>query len=128
MTGFYMTAGYGGCYSAIECEENLRDVAERIRATPAAIVGEVVRLEPRRYDLSVLKEIAERYPTGEDQTVAINDVPLEDHPDEVEVVVVQYASGGGRYRDAKEAMRRAYCRLVVEEMAKSGFNVNVQVS
>lgn len=98
----------------------LREVIEGIQATPEVIIAEVIRLEPE-YTVETLQEYAESY------LVPVQDLTLTFHEEDGLPVFTQCASGGGESREYKEAMRRAFCRLVIDGMHREKMEVSMIV-
>ena len=128
MTGFYITAGYQYHTSAEDCEEQLDSVATELAKNHDAIIAEVERVEPSRCSYKILRDVVAQYGKGEDLSITITRTAIDGDPDETELTVSQLASGGDPYRLAKEVVRRAFCRLLIERMNALGFNVNLSVS
>lgn len=121
MTGYTLTAGYQSGGNKADAWQRLKQTALRLCETPDAIAAEVERLEPGRYSGEERAEYAAAYALRQDLTITFRDDP--DDP-----AIHQSASGGGRGRELKEAMRRAFCRLVIEAMHRERIEVNMIVA
>lgn len=121
MTGYHIRIGYNSKWNKDEAWHELVACVGRLRNDPARIIGEVVRLDGNVADAALLEAFARVYADTGDVTLTIRDTP-EDRS------VVQLASGGGPGRDLKERFRRAFCRLVIEEMHRLGIEVNLEVA
>lgn len=120
-TSYRLTDGYNSAHDRDEVWDELLKVAEVIRNDTDRIVGEVLRLEPHwpKHDV---QEYAMYYkPPAVDATLQVLDT-------EESRGVVQLASGGGKARDLKESLGRAFCRLVIEEMHKRNMEVSLIVA
>lgn len=122
MTGYYLSPGYQSAGSRKEAWEQMKLFVAYYRDLPDDIIAEVNRVEKVDYP-DELRECAAEYPVGRDLTLHVREAE-----DEQEPAIVQFASGGGTYRDAKEQCRRAFCRLVIAECHKRGIEVNMTVA
>ncbi len=120
MTGYHIEVGYNSVHSKDEVAEKLREVAKAICAKPETILAEVKRVEGRDIPESYAESYREPW---QDATIKIIEASA-DRP----MQVMQLASGGGESRDYKEAMRRAFCRLVLEAMHREQMEVSVVVA
>lgn len=123
MTGYHISVGYNSAWKNPEVWRELTAVVERLRHQPDLIIAEVRR---ERVDLASVEDLrgyAEAYAANQDLTLKVIDEDGDRPPE-----IVQLASGGGDSRDIKEAMRRAFCRLVIFEMHKLGMEVNLVVA
>lgn len=117
MTGYYIEVGYNRARSKDEVGEKLREVVKAICAKPETILAEVKRVEGRAIPDSYAESYREPW---QDATIKIIEGER--------LQVMQLASGGGESRDYKEAMRRAFCRLVIEAMHLEQMEVNMVVT
>ena len=114
-TSYIISVGYNSAADREEVGVKLREVVAAIQSAPGRIVQEVRRIEPNISDDVI--DYAESYrPPVEDLTVRIEE-------DDDGPCVRQCASGGGNGRDLKEACRRAFARLVIEEMHRERMEV-----
>lgn len=117
MTSYHLEAGYNSGHAKEDVAETLLAVAKAICAQPELILAEVKRVE----GLVVAADFAESYrEPWQDATIKIIQGER--------LQVMQLASGGGEARDYKEAMRRAFCRLVIERMHREQMEVNLIVA
>jgi len=127
MTGYHISIGYNSTLTHIERAgmtwEALKEVVAELRSQPNLIVGEVQRERSNLAEPHILLDYAAAYQDGIDKTLNIIEA-TDDRPAEI----MQLASGSGDGRDIKEAMRRAFCRLVIFEMHKRGIEVNLIVA
>jgi hypothetical protein len=79
--------------------------------------------EPLKWSADELIEYVERYKARDDQTLTITPPDGERRGE-----VMQLAGGGGQSRRVKEAVRRAFSRLVILKMHKLGIEVNFVVA
>lgn len=118
VTTYRIEPGYNSAHTNDEVWAALKQVVANIQQQPALIEVEVLRLEPGA-NKALIEEIAKCYKQPvEDLTIKVLD------DDEA---VMQSASGGGAYRDAKESCRRAFCRLVLQAMHQRKMEVNIIV-
>lgn len=117
MTGFHIKAGYSSVYSREEIDKAIADEvaflksgdgAEAIRAEADGMVDKVK---------AEFEEVVRRYAVGEDLLLVAR---------ANEVVLL--ASGGGMYRDAKEAAHRAFIRVMMRRMHERGMDISVVVA
>lgn len=87
-----------------------------------------IATEAERHGMSYddAKEYAECYQDCNDLTIQFKDAEPGDDGNKARIV--QYASGGGPEREIKEAMRRAFCRLVMEFAHSRRIEVNIYVA
>ncbi len=130
MTGYHISIGYLSDGDKDEAWAALKEVVAALCAEPSRIAVEAVRYGMRP---NQAEEHAEAYrsfspKTGrtEDSTLVIKERDFEDEDSYPQVM--QLASGGGESRVLKEAMRRAFCRLALEEMHKRGLEININVA
>lgn len=124
MTGYYLRPGYQSGGSREEAWEQMKLFVTYYRDLPDDIIAEVHRVEKVSFP-EELRDCAKAYDakTGSDLTLRICEA--EEHQ---EAAIVQLASGGGSYREAKEQCRRAFCRLIITECHKRGIEVNLEVA
>lgn len=144
MTGYYISTGYISGYSgfrgtAEDAWKALVDLVEALRKQTDRIVAEVMRVEPQAGDFCqccTVREYAEAYTEGDRQVNRVIDPEVSgleavaradgtliiDHEGET---VSQLASGN---RGTKEAVRRAFCRLVIEDAHRAGLEVDLRVA
>jgi hypothetical protein len=129
-TSYYLSVGYLSGYSfqggPDAAWEVLKWIVERLRHEPSKLVAEARRLgAPERCARGCcdLRELAERYGAGEDLTLTV--VERVDEDDAPVRYIRQVASGD---RMLKEHVRRAFCRLVIEEAHREGIEVDLTVS
>jgi hypothetical protein len=129
MTGYYIEIGYLSGYSWRGTPEAAWD---ELKASvvyrcdhPEHIVAEAVRLGAVEND--DLREHAEEYRGRRDLTLKIVEQPrtLAEEQEGFEPYIQQFASGD---RVTKEIVRRAFCRLVIEDMHRLGIEVNLKVA
>lgn len=126
MTSYYLDIGYNSVGNRDDAWSELKAAAERLRREPERIADEVHRIEGQKFQAELVLEYAKHY-DGRDLSMTIVEEPT--IPDEdFRPYVRQFASGGGEDRDLKEAMRRAVCRLLIEEMHRKGIEVNMRVA
>ncbi len=127
MTGYYLRPGYQSNGSREEAWAVIRAIVADLRLDPNAIMAEVVRVDPKILLDEDYDECAMLYADDRDLTLRIFDAGREaDQQDGP--VIVQLASGGGKFREIKEQLRRAYCRLVIERCHAKGIEVNLEVA
>lgn len=132
MTGYYLELGYNSALGAPQTKNawtTLKAVFQNVISNPDRVLAEVLRLEPAAGPQSI-REMAEWYTAAERDDLTFKVVEKTD-PDEHEAPVqhiYQYASGGGPDRYTKESVRRAVCRLVIEDMHRLKIEVNLRVS
>jgi hypothetical protein len=117
MTGYHIEVGYNSVHSKEEVGKKLREVVKSICAKPEIITAELKRVEGREIPDSYAESYREPW---QDATIKIIEGER--------LQVMQLASGGGESRDHKEAMRRAFCRLVIEAMHREQMEVSVYVA
>src|SRR5690348_3435921 len=99
----------------------LVDTLEHIKQAPERIVTEARRLDAPEMcgeGCCTLQSLAEAYQQYSDATLII-------HQTDGKRYVTQLATGD---RTLKEHVRRAFCRLVIEDMHRQGIEVNLIVS
>lgn len=129
MTGYHISIGYLSGYDKEEAWEVLKRVVLELCNAPARIAEEAMRFGMNG---AVAREYAEAYRGAslesrgtEDSTLRI----IEANPvEETKPEIMQLASGGGPSRIYKEQMRRAFCRLVMDEMHKLEIEININVA
>ncbi len=130
MTGYHISIGYLSSGDKDEAWVALKDVVAKLCAEPAIIGMEALRYGMRAENV---REYAEAYRSFSVETGRTEDSTLvikEADPDDPESYhqVMQLAGGGGESRGLKEAMRRAFCRLVLEEMHRQEYEININVA
>lgn len=122
-TSYTIEVGYNSACDKEEVGEKLRAVVASIQANPQRIADEVRRVEPG-IAAEELESFVESYRAPvEDLTCRI----VEDEETKLPRVH-QCASGGGRSRDLKEICRRAFARLVLEDIHREHMDVSFFVS
>lgn len=123
MTSYRIQVGYNSAQDLPEVGEYMIGALDALQESPELIVAEVLRMEPQR-DRELLEEYAASYlkPVG-DLTVRV------DHDEERGglPIIVQIASGGEPGRSTKEALRRAVCRLVMDQCHRNAMEVSIFV-
>lgn len=123
MTGYYISVGYNaraGASVKAGLWQELKEAALDLCEHYERIALEAHRLESG-YSVAALAEYAELYHSRADATIQFLEPPDE------EPQIMQLASGGGLGRDMKEALRRAFARLLIQEMHKKRIEVNLVV-
>lgn len=121
-TSYHITVGYNSGFKNSEVESLLRSEVERLCSQPKRILEEVQRVEGYLPD----KEYGEHYrQPWQDLTIRYSEAEPEN---DLEFAVIQSASGGGNSREVKEAMRRAFCRLILEAMNRHHMEVNIHTA
>jgi hypothetical protein len=120
VTSYVISIGYNSG-RVDDSWENLKATAIKICNAPGRIVSEAIRINPEmpQSHSSLLHEFAEPFKERQDLTIKAYD--------ESETVYL-IASGGNVERDVKEILRRAFCRLLIEDMHRQGVEVNLHVS
>lgn len=126
MTSYHIRLGYNaGHPDPDEAWELLLAVVADLRADPGRIAAEARRLgapETCEKGCCCLDELADRYRHRDDLTCKVVDDAT---PDGRDREVVQYSSGSPAL---KRDVRRAFCRLVIEEAHRRGIEVCLAVS
>lgn len=121
-TGWCLSPGYNFDSSPERAWAELKDVVADLRERDDLIASEAMRQGAPHRDsagTSIL-EYAEAYKTPSvDATIRI---------DEKAKAVRQLATGVGDDRAMKHHVRRAFCLLVITEMHRRGFEVNLVVA
>jgi hypothetical protein len=117
VTSYKLTDGYSGDFDRDEIWTELLAVVDLVREDTNRIVNEALRIEPRA-NKRKLQELAMYY-----KKPAI-DLTIQIRENEEYRGVFQLATGGG----LKESVRRAFCRLVIEEMHKRKMEVSLVVA
>lgn len=143
MTGYYLELGYNaalGGEQQIKAWDTLVAVFTNVIGDPERVVREVQRVEAGAASEEAIRECAVWYTHPErtpdvDCTFRIHDkedfiAPMTDNlePAPFKPYIAQLASGGGPGRATKMAVRRAICRLVIEDMHRLKIEVNLRVS
>ncbi len=138
MTGYYLELGYNSSLGAPQLGNaftTLVGVFMNLVNDPDRVTEEVLRIEPGA-DRALIRSHAAWYgnPERDDLTFKVVEKPTT-HPEistleavEFKPYIQQYASGGGPDRGAKESVRRAFCRLVIEDMHRLKIEVNLRVA
>ncbi len=116
-TGYHIEVGYNSEESSEAVEEALRHAVKAICAKPETILAEVKRVEGFEIPTSYAESYREPW---RDLTIKIIEGER--------FQVMQLASGGGSSRNYKESMRRAFCRMVLEEMHRKQMEVSIIVA
>ena len=131
MTGYHISIGYlsGGDYDKDEAFEVLKSVVLDLCRAPARIAGEAMNYGMPE---ALAHEYAQPYTTAslenrgtEDSTLRIIE---KNEAEETVAHIMQLAGGADPSRSLKEAMRRAFCRLVMYEMHKREIEININVA
>lgn len=117
-TGYTISVGYNSSFKKDEVGWELEKIVKSICIDPEQLIQEAKRVEGK----TIPPEYVESYHIPW-KDLAIQIVIQDGLP-----VVIQLASGGGDSRDLKEAVRRAFCRLVLAHMHSQGMEVNLTVS
>ena len=128
MTSYYISLGYQSGYAGFvgdksKCWEKLEELWCRLATDPERIKNEALRLGANEHcedNCCSIDDYCIRYKEGGDLTLRITK-PVGDE----EGYIVQYASGS---RELKEQVRRAFCRLLIEDAHRAGIEVNLRVS
>lgn len=133
-TGYHLRVGYcsgsSGEHDAYKNWQMLVQLVGEIRDQPGMIIKEVERVgDQDKHDGTLLWSAAEDMSTaaaeaGSQACMVIDDPPGGGRDREVLLM----ASGGKPGRAAKEAVRRAFCRVVIEEMHRRGIEVSLVVA
>lgn len=132
MTGFYISAGYSSTCDSDEVEQMMFKVGREIANDPQAIVNEMAingSAPWRESDSEKLMEYARRFKEQQDLTIEF-ETECPDYVSDKEEWTPQIkmlASGGGYHRIFKEESRRAFMRLLVNQMHRLGMDVNISV-
>lgn len=140
MTGYYLELGYNSSLGTPQLGlafSTLVGVFMNLVNDPDRVTREVLRLEPGA-DAVLVLQVAGWYghPDRPKEDLTFKVVERGDtHPEinaleaaEFKPYIQQYASGGGAQRGASESVRRAFCRLVIEDMHRLKIEVNLRVS
>lgn len=130
MTGYHISIGYmSGGPDKEEAWEILKQVVLDLCNAPARIADEAISFGMDRAtaieyaDAYVGASIANR--GTQDSTLRIIEA---DDKEETPPQIMQLAGGTDPSRSTKEAMRRAFCRLVMYEMHKREIEININVA
>lgn len=130
MTGYHISIGYqSGGPDKEEAWEILKRVVLEICNRPHYLIDEAVRfgMQPREAHeyAGAYASACVEYAGTEDSTLRIIEGPrAEGNPPQI----MMLAGGSGESRTIKEAMRRAFCRTVMDEMHKRGIEININVA
>lgn len=123
---YAISVGYNPSIPKEDVWSKMVEVVNELRINSQKIVDEVLRLEPDA-DKEMTKSVSEMYsPLTDDEDLNIK-VIVSDGKGR-HSYIMQSASGGGQWRLVKESCRRAFCRLVLEEMHKNKMEINIDVS
>jgi hypothetical protein len=117
VTSYKLTDGYSGDFDRDEIWQELLVVVDVVREDTNRIVSEVLRVEPKA-NKKKIQELAMYY-----KKPAI-DLTIQIRENEECREVLQLATGGG----LKESVRRAFCRIVIDEMHKRKMEVSLIVA
>jgi hypothetical protein len=129
MTGYHISIGYLSGYDKDEAWQVLKKVTldlcnHSVRIATEAILFGMDPFKAEEYARAYEGASLEQRGT-EDSTLRIIEA---DEKEGTPPQIMQLASGTGESRLLKEAMRRAFCPLVMEEMHKLGIEINVNVA
>lgn len=127
MTGYHITVAYLSGYDRGEAWQVLKRTTLELCHNWQRIAQEA-----QRHGMAgnVAAEYAMAYKDAGDATRGTEDSTLmiigakDDEPPQI----MQLADGEGSSRTIKEAMRRAFCRLVMEDMHRLGIEININVA
>lgn len=130
MTGYHISVGYqSGGPDKDEAWEILKRVVLDLCNAPALIADEAITFG---MDRATAIEYADAYVGASEATRGTEDSTLRiieaNAAEETPAQIMQLAGGAGPSRPIKEAMRRAFCRLVMTEMHKLGIEININVA
>lgn len=135
MTGYHISIGYqSGGPDKEEAWEILKRVVLELCHSPHRLADEAVRFGMGTHEAfkyaSAYASASEELRGTEDSTLRIIEAnELSARREEGTVPqVMQLAGGSGESRVIKEAMRRAFCRLVMAEMHKREIEININVA
>lgn len=120
VTQYRIEVGYNSSKDRDEVWDALKQVVIAIQDQPQRIIDEVLRIEPKA-NLKMLKDCAAYYRRP------VEDLTIQVVEDETGRYISQLASGGGSSRNMKESCRRAFCRLVLEDMHRKKMEVKIVV-
>jgi len=132
VTGYYLQLGYNSSLGAPQQRNawgTLKAVFTNVIGDPDRVLAEVTRIEPGALTQSI-RDMAAWYASPNRPKDDLSCKIVEQDPtDESSIAhIYQYASGGGSDRGVKESVRRAVCRLVIEDMHRLKIEVNFRVS
>lgn len=131
-TGHHLSIGYQSGKSYGNAWKALKTIVQEMCTDPGMIAAEAgcFGLEP-----NIAFDYAEAYRAYDpeklrtpDSSLVVHERTLDENKIREENDVMQMSSGGGESCDIKEAMRRAFCRIVIKKMHKLGFEVNLNVA
>ena len=130
MTGYHISIGYmSGCPDKEEAWETLKAVVLDLCNAPALIADEAISFG---MDRATALEYAGAYVGAsianrgtEDSTLRIIEA---DAKEGTPPQIMQLAGGIDPSRSIKEAIRRAFCRLIMREMHKREIEININVA
>ena len=123
MTSYTIHVGYNSSRDNVEVAERMLAALEYLQDHPQRIAVEALRVEPY-LNINTLTDYAESY------RKPVTDLTVVVQPDKERnnlPTIYQAASGGEPGRSAKEALRRAVCRLVMEYCHRNGMEVSISV-
>lgn len=129
MTGYHISIGYLSDYDKDEAWEVLKNVALDLCHAPVRIADEAITYG---MGVDIALEYAEAYRGASIETHGTEDSTLRivegNAAEKAQPQIMQLAGGVGESRTTKEAVRRAFCRLVMREMHKLGIEININVA
>jgi|ERR1043165_2461901 hypothetical protein len=131
MTGYHISIGYlsGGPYDKEDAWEILKQVALDLCNAPARIADEAISFGMNR---DIATEYAAAYVGASIATRGTEDSTLRiieaNEKEGTAPQIMQLAGGADPSRSIKEAIRRAFCRLVMYEMHKREIEININVA
>lgn len=129
MTGYHISIGYLSGYDKDEAWKVLKMTVLDLCHNPHHLVDEAVRfgVDPR-----TACEYAAAYVGASEATQGTEDSTLriieKNEAEGTPPQIMQLAGGSGESRTIKEAMRRAFCRIVMREMHKLEIEININVA
>ena len=125
MTGYHVTLGYVSGYGFRDHPE---DAWKEVLLLALAICSDPERLaqEAMKFGMpgKIAREYAQSYLERSDSTIRFKEAQDEETPAQI----MQLASGGGVEREHKEAMRRAFCRLLLNDCHQQRIEININVA
>lgn len=128
MTGYHLSIGYLSGGDKAQAWDTLKTVVLNLCHDPVRIANEAVRLGMNR---TTAHECARAFASAslefqgtEDSTLRI----IEGDRAEGNPQIMMLAGGSGQSRTIKEAIRRAFCRLVMTEMHRRDIEININVA
>lgn len=137
MTYYYISIGYLSGYSypadRAQAWTELKAVVSQIRNRTVTIAEEVMRVEVHRKqaDKEIARRAAERFDSKKGLTSFSVVEPHQEASGAIVsgtiVLVSSVEDGDARLFSIRESARRAFCRLVINEMHRRGIEVNLEV-